>query len=50
MAPGAMAIGFHLVAHAGDGPATTDLDRVLRHLGRTPEWLTGRRAERGTSA
>jgi uncharacterized protein (TIGR03086 family) len=25
-------------AHAVDGPVATDLDRLLRHLGRTPNW------------
>ena len=29
-------------AHAVTGPAATDLDRVLRHLGRTPDWALSR--------
>lgn len=29
-------------AHAVDGPATTDLDRILRHLGRNPYWSLSR--------
>lgn len=28
-------------AHAVDGPGSTNLDRILRHLGRTPNWLQG---------
>jgi uncharacterized protein (TIGR03086 family) len=28
-------------AHAVDGPSSTNLDRILRHLGRSPEWVEG---------
>ncbi|MEE2855119.1 MAG: TIGR03086 family metal-binding protein [Actinomycetota bacterium] len=29
-------------AHAVDAPSSTNLDRILHHLGRTPEWLQAR--------
>lgn len=44
MFPGEMAMGFHFVdyvVHGWDVAASLDFERILRHLGRRPDWRGG---------